>query len=616
MKKLLTFLKREDVRIIASLIFFIPAFILERLEIKYVSFALFLVALLISGIPVFISAVRGILRRDLLDEKFLMSIASIGAFIVGENSEGCAVMIFFLIGEYFEHRAVAHSRKSIQSLMSICPDTATVFVDGEESVVDADEVEVGDVVIIRPGERVPVDAVIISGNADVDTSHLTGEALPVSVSVGDEIKGGSVITSGILRARALRVADESASSRILELVSEASERKSKTENFITKFSHYYTPIVVALALLLAVVPPLFKLVGWSESIYRALIFLVTSCPCALVISVPMAFFGGIGASASLGILFKGGATFSSLANADTFVFDKTGTLTNGKFAVTSAYPRGVSQKELLYYASSAEYISNHPIAECIKSSHEAPTTPTEARELSGRGVIATVDGHTVLVGNRLLMTENGIDISLDGCIDGTVFVSLDGSFIGSLAISDTLKDEAGDTVARLKSLGANYVAVLSGDKRENVLQIKETIGIDEAFYELLPEQKYEKLGEIIDKSKNTVYVGDGINDTPSIALADVGISMGELGSDSTVEASDVVIMSDNLAKIPTAVKIARKTVRISIENIIFALTVKALILILGAFGFAGMWHAVFADVGVSVIAILNSLRTLRHKEKG
>ncbi len=612
MKKIITFITSELGRIIFGLLFFIPAFVLEHLGTRILPLVLYIAALIIAGAPVFIAAVRGILRRDLLDEKFLMSIASVGAMLVGEAGEGVAVMLFFLVGEFFEHKAVEKSRKSIRSLMDIRTDEARVLTDGAETIVDADEVEIGSLIIIRAGERVPIDSVVISGNADIDTSALTGESIPCAVAPGSEIDSGAVVINGVLTARTLRLADESAAARILDLVENANERKSKTEKFITKFSRFYTPIVVALAILLAFIPPVFKLTTWSESVYRALIFLVISCPCALVISVPMAFFGGIGGAASKGILYKGGNTFSALAKADTFAFDKTGTLTSGEFSVTSVCPFGVTESELLYFAASAEYGSNHPIALCIKNSTQSKTAPTSTKELAGKGICADIEGSKVLVGNRILMEEYGADFEKER--EGAVFVARDGRLIGYLVIADKIKDESKSAILALRKVGVKKTVMLSGDRRENAERVGKAIGIDEVYSELLPENKFEKLEKLIKESNNVVYVGDGINDAPAIALADVGIAMGRIGSDSAIEAADIVIMSDNLMKISTAVSVARKTVRISVENIIFALGVKGIILILGALGIANMWLAVFADVGVAALAILNSMRTLRVRE--
>lgn len=616
MRKVFDFLKGELGRITvgAVLLFFavLTDYLTRMNSFSLTAHLLYIAALLVAGTPVFLDAVKGILRRDLLDEKFLMSIASVGAMIIGEMSEGVAVMLFFLVGEFFEHKAVAKSRRSIRELMNIRADEACVVSDGEEITVDADEVEVGSVIVIRAGERVPIDSVIISGAADLNTSAITGESMPRAVSVGDVLESGCIVENGVIFARTLRNADESAAARILELVEEANDRKSKTESFITRFSHFYTPVVVSLAFLLLLIPPLLHLTSWSDSFYRALIFLVISCPCALVISVPMAFFGGIGGAASKGILYKGGSTFSALAKADAFVFDKTGTLTSGEFSVKEIHPINVTEDEFIFYAASAEYGSNHPISLCIKSLCENPSVPTETKEIAGRGISANVNGKSVLVGNLSLMIENGVLGVENTEGPNVVYVALEGSFIGHLVISDKIKEEACRAVQSIRKLGGKRIVILSGDRRENVLAVAGEVGIDEAYCELLPENKYDKLQEVIGSSNSTVYVGDGINDAPSITLADVGIAMGGIGSDSAIEAADVVIMSDNLEKIPLAVRIARKTVRISKENIIFALGVKFAVMVLGALGIANMWLAVFADVGVAALAILNSMRTLKN----
>ncbi len=611
MKKAFAFLKCELGRIILGLSLFIPAFILDKCKLEAAAVILYIAALIVSGLPVFYSALRGILRRDLLDEKFLMSIASVGAMIVGEMSEGVAVMLFFLVGEYFEHRAVAHSRRSIKALMDIRPDEATLLTDDGEMTVDADDVPIGSIIIIRSGERVPLDAEIMSGNADIDTSALTGEALPRSFGIGDEIKSGTVVINGVLTARTLREADESASARVLELVENANERKSRAEAFVTRFSRFYTPIVVALAVLVAVIPPLFKIFEWRESVYNALNFLVISCPCALVISVPMAFFGGIGAAASQGILYKGGNTFSTLARADTFAFDKTGTLTKGELSLTEIRAVGVSEEELLYLAASAEYGSKHPVAVALKRACREASEPDEFTEIAGRGISAVVDSKRLLIGNRSLLLENGVDLSGISASPCELLVARDGEYIGSLFTSDKIKDEARAAIEELRRCGISKTVMLSGDRRENAERVAAELSLDGYHAELLPEEKFKMLEQLISTSRATVYVGDGINDAPSLARADVGIAMGGIGTDSAIEAADVVIMSDDLLKLPTAIKTARKTVRIATENIVFALGVKGAILILGIFGLANMWLSVFADVGVAVLAILNSIRALR-----
>ncbi len=612
MKRLLTLMKSDVARIITSLIFFASALILEQYVNPYIGLALYIAALIICGGRVFVDAIRGILRRDLLDEKFLMSIASIGAMIVGEWREGVAVMLFFLVGETFEHHAVRKSRASIRSLMDICPDEACVLTDEGEETVDAEDVEVGSIIVIRPGERVPIDSVVTFGSADVDTSSMTGEPLPVPVSEGSRLSSGFIVTNGLLHAKTVREATDSAAARILSLVENANESKSREESFITKFSHYYTPAVVIIALLVAIIPPIF---GWKrldESIYTALTFLVISCPCALVISVPMAFFGGIGGAASRGILFKGGNVFSKVASVESIAFDKTGTLTNGKFSVTDVTAYGVSKEQLLSMAASAEYASNHPIAECIKSTSDKIIPPRSVTEYAGYGVVAELYENVCAVGNIKLMHKLSVDISnLNSESDGTLYVAIDGRLAGVITLSDSIKHEAADAIKKLRSLGVKHTYILSGDREENVNRVASVVGIDEARFALAPEQKYARLEEIISKSRSTMFVGDGINDSPSLARADVGVAMGGVGQDSAIEAADMVIMTDNLSKLPEAVLISRKTLNISWQNIIFALGVKGLILVLGLLGFANMWLAVFADVGVAILAILNSMRALK-----
>jgi Cd2+/Zn2+-exporting ATPase len=614
MRRLKDFLFSELGRIILGVALFLPAFILDKLEYTVVSYILYIISLVVSGYTVFIDAVKGIIRSDFLDEKFLMSIAAIGAVIIGEVGEGAGVMLFFLVGEYFEHKAVNKSRKSIKELMDIRPDEACVLTDAGEKTVDADDVEVGSTIIIRAGDRVPLDSVIISGCSDIDTSALSGESIPRSVKCGDEISAGSVLLNGVLTAKTVRKAEESSAARILSLVENASERKSKAEAFITKFSRVYTPFIVISALLVAVIPPIFRLNTLTDSVYNALVFLVISCPCALVISVPMAFFGGIGGAASKGILYKGGNTFSSLAKAGVFAFDKTGTLTNGEFTVTEIRERNTTKERLLNLAASAEFGSNHPIAAAIKKSATDLVRPQSFTEIAGRGTSALISGKEVLVGNISLMHIKGVAVADgDKNINGAVYVAENGVYLGALIISDTLKPEAKSALLELKRLGVKKTVLLSGDKSENALRIGKEVGVDEIYGELLPEDKYKKLESIIETNPNTVYVGDGINDAPSLALASVGVAMGQMGSDSAIESADLVIMSDNLSRLPEAVKIARRTTRIATENIIFALGVKGAILILGALGIANMWLAVFADVGVAVLAILNAMRALKTK---
>lgn len=601
-------LKNELFKIAAGLVFFIPGAILSHLGYFYLSLALLLLALLISGLSVFIGAVKGIIRGDLLDEKFLMSLASIGAFIIGEATEGVAVMIFFLVGEYFEHKAVRKSRKSIKELLDICPDTARVIVDGEESEEDAEDVEIGSTILVRPGERMPIDSRIVLGSCRLDTSSLTGESMPRDAVVGDEVSSGVVVLDGAITCVTLRTHENSRASVVLELVENARERKSKEENFITKFSRVYTPVVTALAVIMAIFPPLFGLISWQDSVYRALSFLVVSCPCALVISVPMAFFGGIGASAAKGILYKGGNTFSPIAHIDKIVFDKTGTLTTGEFSVVDIHSL-IDRDELISLVASAEHNSNHPIAACLKKLAPGVKAADEIRDVPGKGIVATLGEHEIAVGNRSLMSSVGAECKLNGY---SVYVARDGEFIGAILVRDTLKSEAKEAISALRRLGAKETFILSGDRESEVEYVARELGVDKVYPELMPEDKYEILDSIIESSDGgVVYVGDGINDAPCLTRADVGIAMGGKGTDSAIESADAVIVSDNLLRIADTVRIARKTLNISKQNIVFAIGVKVLAMILVATGVVGMWMAVFADVGVAVLAILNSMRTLK-----
>ncbi len=586
------------------------------------------IALVVVGVGVFWEAIRGIFRGHLLDETFLMSIAAIGAFILGEYAEGVAVMLFYQVGEYCEHRAVRRTRSTIRALMDINPDTARVVRDGEEAEVDATEVSIGETVVLRPGDRVPVDCCITEGTATVNTAALTGESRPLDAAPGVNLLSGMIVSDGVLYAVAERPSETSAAARVLELVSEASDRKSRQEKFITAFSRVYTPIVVGLAACVAFLPPLFlwdvtELPAW---ISRALMFLVVSCPCALVISVPLAFFGGIGCAASRGILFKGGNTFDALARARTVVFDKTGTLTCGELTVSEVTPIEIKKEEFLRLLAVAEAHSTHPIAKAIVSCAAPDLSPSvtpaeEVREIAGQGLIASVGGHAIAVGNRLLMQSAGAIVP--GNHNG-IFAARDGVYLGCLTVSDSVKPDSRDALAELtEACGIKRIVMLTGDHENAARPVAAAVGITEFHSSLLPEDKFAHLEQILTETDGaTVYVGDGINDAPCLARADVGVAMGGIGSDAAIEAADIVLSGDSLTKLPEACRVARRTLGIARFNIFFALGIKITVMILAACGLldfsGGMWIAVFADVGVALLAVLNSLRALhptRRKAK-
>lgn len=615
-------MKCKAIRIAASAALLVCALIIKMpAEMAWLSTALYVASYVIAGYDIVFGAIKSIFRGNVFNENLLMSIASIGAFCVGEFSEGTAVMILFQIGEAFQDAAVDKSRRSISSLMNIRPDHANLVTDEGIIRKDPEDVHTGDVISITPGERVPLDCVILTGETYIDTSALSGETVPRAAREGDTLLSGSINTVGAVTARVMCEYGESTASRILDLVENASARKSNSEKFITRFSRYYTPIVVSLALILAIIPPLLiKESTFSEWIHRALSFLVVSCPCALVISIPLSFFGGIGGASASGILIKGGNYLEALAKVKTFVFDKTGTLTKGTFEVTDIQPQleGISKNELLRIACAAERASSHPIAMSLKKKADAELVRLDEaeniREIAGRGVCASIDGQSVLVGNARLMSENGIECAENKAAGTTVHVAADGKYLGYIVISDEIKSEAHDAIAALKREGIERVVMLTGDARSVGRSVADELGMDECFAEQLPSDKVERVNELLEKSDGNdklAFVGDGINDAPVLARADIGIAMGALGSDAAIEAADVVIMNDNLLSLSKAMRIARKATRIAKENTVFAIAVKAAVLVLSASGVASMWMAVFADVGVAVIAILNAMRTLR-----
>ena len=588
---------------------------------------IYILSYLIVGFEILKKAVRNIKRGKVFDENFLMSVATIGAFAIGEFPEAVAVMLFYQIGEIFQDYAVDKSRKSISSLMDIRPDYANVLRDGKEEKVDPDNVKIGEIIIVKPGEKVPIDGVIEEGTSFVDTKALTGEPTPKKVCKDEEVLSGCINLDGILKIKVTKKYDDSTVSKILELVENASSKKSKSEKFITKFAKYYTPIVVIIAVALAIIPPLLiNGATFSEWIYRALSFLVVSCPCALVISIPLSFFGGIGGASKNGILIKGSNYLEALASLETIVFDKTGTLTEGVFDVQKIEPVGLTKEELLEIAALAEWYSNHPIAKSIKKAYNKNAEEIkikDVKEISGKGIIAKIEEAKVnnhekqiLVGNEKLMEENNISFEKSKEIGTILYIAIDGVFSGTILISDKIKDDSVKAIYLIKKNGIKQTIMLTGDKKEIAEHISKKIGIDKVHSELLPDGKTEKMEQLLKEkgeNKKIAYVGDGINDAPVLALADIGIAMGALGSDSAIEASDIVIMTDEPSKINTAIKISKKTMKIVRENIVFAIFVKILVLVLSALGIATLWAAVFADVGVSVIAIFNSLRMLSKK---
>ena len=614
--------KKTLTRILVTFAIFAVLFVLEHMgKLEDMNplllFVIYLVPYLIIGYDIILKAVKNISHGQIFDENFLMMVATIGAFGVQEFSEAVAVMLFYQVGELFQSYAVGKSRQSIAAMMDICPEYANIESDGKLVQVDPDDVEVGTIIVIKPGERIPLDGVVVEGESLIDTAALTGESVPRKAAVGDEIISGCVNGSGTLKVRTTKEFDDSTVSKILELVENASSKKAKVENFITKFAKYYTPVVTIGAVILAILPPLILGGGWAEWIQRACIFLVISCPCALVISVPMGFFGGIGAASKVGVLVKGSNYLEAVAEMTTIVFDKTGTLTRGEFRVTEIHPEKGTEAELLETAALGEGYSNHPIANSIREAYGKTldmNRVSDAEEVAGHGVSVVVDGKKVLLGNEKLMKQQNISYTACKSRGTVIYVAVDGSFAGSIVISDRIKDGAKEAIASIKKIGVKRCVMLTGDRKEAAEQVAAEIGIDEVHAELLPGDKVAKVEELLSKegeNERLAFVGDGINDAPVLGRADIGIAMGSMGSDAAIEAADVVLMDDDITKIASIVKISRKTLRIVRQNIVFALAVKALVLILGALGMANMWEAVFADVGVSVIAILNSMRALK-----
>lgn len=616
--------KRMLVRILVTFIVFVVLMICENTGLweglpRWGLLILYVVPYLIVGYDIVYKAARNIAHGQIFDENFLMMIATFGAFGVGEYSEAVAVMLFYQVGELFQSYAVGKSRQSITEMMDICPEYANREVDGVLQQVDPDEVEAGTIIVVKPGERIPLDGIVVEGESLIDTAALTGESVPRKVAAGDEIISGCVNGSGTLKVRTTKEFEDSTVAKILELVENASSKKARVENFITRFARFYTPVVTIGAVLLAVLPPLLLSGGFSEWIQRACIFLVISCPCALVISVPLGFFGGIGAASKQGILVKGSNFLEAVAEMTTIVFDKTGTLTKGEFKVTELRPQAVTSEELLEIAALGEGYSTHPIAGSIKEAYGRPLDMSragEATEVAGHGIEIPVDGSMTYIGNEKLMHKQGISYPVCKSAGTVVYVAREREFLGAIVISDSIKEGAAEAIADMKAVGIKKCVMLTGDRAEAAEQTASALGIDEIHAELLPGDKVEQVEKLLESQKEgqrLAFAGDGINDAPVLTRADIGIAMGSLGSDAAIEAADVVLMDDDLRKIAAAVRISRKTRRIVKQNIVFALGVKALVLVLGALGMANMWEAVFADVGVSVLAILNSMRVLKAK---
>lgn len=611
--------KIRIIRLIAGALIFVLGIISnEFINVSLPVYLIFLVlAYIILGGDVVIKAIKNITKGRIFDENFLMSLSTIGAFVIGEYPEAVAVMLFYQIGEYFQDSAVNRSRKSIADLMNIRSDSATVLRNGEHTIVAPETVSVGEIIIVKPGEKIPLDGIILEGESTLNTKALTGESIPKTVHKGDEVLSGCINESGAITVQVTKAFCESTVSKIIELVENASSHKAPAENFITTFARYYTPVVVILALILAVAPPLLFSAEWIEWIHRAFVFLVISCPCALVISIPLTFFGGIGAASKHGVLVKGSNYLEALNNISTIVFDKTGTLTKGVFKVTEIVPdNGFTVDRILEYGAKAEIYSNHPIAKSIIAAYEKDvdgTNITDYKEISGYGISVTVDNKKILAGNSKLMTAEQIHYRPCNKAGTKVYVAVDGKYAGCILITDEIKEDSKRAIAELKRIGIEKTVMLTGDDEMIGKAVSQELGLDEYYAQLLPDQKVEKV-ELLESQKplksKLAFVGDGINDAPVLARADVGIAMGGVGSDAAIEAADVVLMTDEPSKLVEAIEVAKATKRIVVQNIVLALTVKVMFMVLGAFGIAGMWEAVFGDVGVALIAVMNAMRTL------
>ena len=614
-------MKKRGIKIIISAILFVLALVIPFSN-EWINNGLFIISYLVVGFEILKKAVRNIFRGKVFDENFLMAVATIGAFAIGEFPEAVAVMLFYQVGELFQSYAVDKSRKSIASLMDIRPDYANIEKDGKIEKVDPDEVKIGDIIIVKTGEKIPLDGVVVEGTSSLDTMALTGESVPRVVKTEDEVLSGCINKDGLLKIRVTKEFGESTVSKILDLVENASSKKSKSENFITKFAKYYTPTVVIIAVLLAFIPPIIlkDFSTFSVWLYRALSFLVVSCPCALVISIPLSFFGGIGGASKMGILIKGSNYLEALANTETVVFDKTGTLTEGIFEVQDIYAEGIEKDELLRIVAHAENYSNHPIAKSVKKAYNKEIDENiikNPQELSGKGIWANIDEKDILVGNEKLMVEEEIDFKKCDEVGTILYVAIDKKYVGYVLIADKIKQDSSKTIRELKTMNIKETIMLTGDKKEVGEYVAKKLNIDNVYTELLPDGKVEKVEELLKQKSEKgklVFIGDGINDAPVLTIADIGVAMGGLGSDAAIEAADIVIMTDETSKISKAINLSKKTMRIVRENIIFAIFVKIAVLVLTAFGASTMWEAVFADVGVSVIAIINALRMLNIKK--